>query len=380
MKNQVAGSVKNYHMDGMMTRYSVFMPRLYNFCKSLGMQPGKIIPSRAFCSDESQGYPVILIAKHFGAFPFNHGRVGGIVATGRHGPHAEHGHDVMLIQASHVGYDSESESFGSYRRIQTLDNAMTETCGKMHHVVDWYSREYHYAQANVRLHRSGDEYQVIIDNQLLDETRAQGLILHLEQLIARNTEGQFAAVRALSTAKAFPATEALIATLPATVWNENQAIGDHLSAKMFHFHRPLEIDIESHNHLELNLSAAMPDIVTSREPLLTAAQVNSQLEFDRTYRTIVKNSNYHGRRMLFISGLNIDISPHEKQFFPLTKFVPWAAYIQDGKGNAYTLEQAELIERLRSQSDKNSDQVDLEKTIHDMEAAAEVRITWREGQ
>ena len=27
------------------------------------------MPSRAFCSDESQGYPVILLAKHLRAFP-----------------------------------------------------------------------------------------------------------------------------------------------------------------------------------------------------------------------------------------------------------------------------------------------------------------------
>lgn len=34
-------------------RYSRFMPRLYNLAISLGFEPGKIIPSRAFCSDES---------------------------------------------------------------------------------------------------------------------------------------------------------------------------------------------------------------------------------------------------------------------------------------------------------------------------------------
>ena len=79
------------------------------------------MPSRAFCSDESQGYPIILIAKHFGTFPFNHGLVGGIVATDRHGPHAHHGKDLVIIQASHVGYDPESGRFGVYRRLQTED-------------------------------------------------------------------------------------------------------------------------------------------------------------------------------------------------------------------------------------------------------------------
>ncbi len=39
--------------------------------------------------------------------------------------------------------------------------------------------------------------------------------------------------------------------------------------------------------------------------------------------------------------------------FPLTKFVPWAAYIQAPDGNGYTLEQAELDRRLREQSPEN---------------------------
>lgn len=97
----------DFHIAGMMLRYSSFIPRLYNLCRSLGFKTGKIMPSRAFCSDENQGYPIILITKHFGVFPFNHGQVGGIVATDRHAPHAEHGRDMVIIHASHVGYDPE---------------------------------------------------------------------------------------------------------------------------------------------------------------------------------------------------------------------------------------------------------------------------------
>ena len=111
--------VRGFQIQGMMMRYNLFIPRLYNWCKSLGFQPGKIMPSRAFCSDESQGYPVIMIGKHFGTFPFNHGRVGGIVANTRHGPHASHGQDLVIIQASHVGYDPQTGEFGTYRRLQT---------------------------------------------------------------------------------------------------------------------------------------------------------------------------------------------------------------------------------------------------------------------
>ncbi len=73
-------------------------------------------------------------------------------------------------------------------------------------------------------------------------------------------------------------------------------------------------------NLEKNLISVMPYVVTSKWPALTAAQTNTQVEFDRAFRTI-------------ITGLNVDISPQQEQFFPLTKFIPWAAYVQDEKGN-----------------------------------------------
>jgi len=115
MYQSQAGSVEplaEYRVDPNPMRYSQFVPRLYGLCLGLGMEQGRIMPSRAFCSDESQGYPVILLAKHFGAFPFNQGQIGGVVATDRHGPHAHHGQDPVILQASHVGYGAETGTFG----------------------------------------------------------------------------------------------------------------------------------------------------------------------------------------------------------------------------------------------------------------------------
>ena len=40
-----------------------FSPKLYNWALSLGFTRGKTIPSVAFCSDESQGYPSLVITK-----------------------------------------------------------------------------------------------------------------------------------------------------------------------------------------------------------------------------------------------------------------------------------------------------------------------------
>lgn len=366
--------IGDFRIDNMM-RYSLFVPRLYNLCKSLGFEAGKIMPSRAFCSDESQGFPIILITKHFGTFPFNHGMVGGIVATDRHGPHADHGKDLVIIQASHVGYDPDTHTFGVYRRLQTEVQESSDSCGKIGGVLNWYLDEYAFARENIYLKKSADEFLVTIDNQLLNDSRAEGLFLDLERFV-RPTHGRLQPVHTLSTARTYPAAEALVEMLPAGLWSAGgkTPIGDHLVPELFHFKRNVGGDIEGRSHLEQNLLNPMPWIVTSRSPLLVAAQVNTQAEFDRTFRSIVKNRHYRNKRILFVSCLNIDISPRAGQTFPLTKCVPWAAYIQDGKGGQQTLEQAELVASLKAQSTENPDEIDLEQAISRMEAEREIRI------
>lgn len=366
------GSVlDSFRLDGMM-RYSVFVPKLYNFCKSLGMKAGHIMPSRAFCSDENQGYPVILIAKHFGTFPFNHGRVGGIVATDRHGPHAQHGDDMVIIQASHVGYNKETGEFGQYRRLQTGNRALSTSCGKIDFTINWYRQEYEFASSNILVGRDGDRITLSIDNQLLKDDREQGLFLRMHKLLS--TDGDIIPIAAHSTSRTFYASEAVSALYKDASLDKATAIGNNLAAEFFYYKNPVKHDIEGHNHLEANLLKSMPRIVTARYPLLAAAQMNSQIEFDRTFRTIVRNHDYSGKHLIFISGIHIDISPEEGQIFPLTKFVPWAAYIQNPDGSHYTLEQNELQAELDKQSTENPEQIELDEAIHVMEDAEEVRI------
>ncbi len=366
----------DFQIAGMMMRYSAFIPRLYNLCRSFGFEAGKIMPSRAFCSDENQGYPIILITKHFGVFPFNHGQVGGIVATDRHAPHAEHGRDMVIIHASHVGYDPESKVFGVYRRLQSEDRHLTASCGKIEAVLRWYQDEYAFARENIALERCGEDYLVTIDNQLLRGNREEGLFLNLERLATPLVGGEFRPVRCLSTAKSLVATPELRHLMEQSGWEDGQRepIGDRLLPEFFRFKRDIQGDLEGRSHLEQNLFDPMAWIVTSPYPLLTAAQVNTQVEFDRTFRTIVREHGYRGKRVVYISGLHIDISPQAGQRFPLTKFVPWAAFVQQPDSSYQTLEQVELLARLREEPSENLDQIDLEASIHQMEQSHEVQV------
>lgn len=365
-----------YHMAEVSMRYSAFVPRVYNLAQSLGFERGKIMPSRAFCSDESQGYPIILIAKHFGTFPFNHGLVGGIVASDRHGPHAQHGKDLVIIQASHAGFNPKTGRFGVYRRLQTEQQNETSNCGKICDALDWYLREYEFARNNIYLRLENGKHRVIIDNQLLHMEREQGLLLKLDRFVQVDERGIPSPELSLSTSKVFAASPTLHEYLKDYDWKPDHGtpIGQQLHPDLFFFRRNISHHPEGRDQLEKNLINVMPYVVTSEWPALTAAQANTQVEFDRAFRTIVQEPAYKGKKVLFISGLNVDISPEEGQLFPLTKFIPWAAYFQDEQGGQQTWEQTELFERLKEQSTNNPDQVDLETAIEIMGRAEEIRL------
>jgi hypothetical protein len=370
--------VNNFRIEGATFRYSSFVPRLYNYVKSLGFETGKMLPSRAFCADENQGYPIILLTKHFGTFPFNHGRGGAVVATDRHGPYADHGEGLVIIHASHVGYEPNSQVFGTYNRIHTRDNRHTSCCGKIDAIVSWYLEQYRIAQADILLECSDGALCLRIDNGLLRGNRKEGLFLKLARLVRRDAEGNFTPLHTHSTAKSFLASEALqqeLAHLESELKDGQRIpIGEYLRPDMFFFRRELDETVEGRHHQELELIYPMPWIVTSPWPLLTAAQINTQVEFDRTLRTIAHDEIFRDKCLLYISGLNIDISPQPGEIFPTTKFVPWAAFLRDRKGGQRIIEQAELVTLLRHQSKENPDQIDMDLAIREMAEADTVEI------
>jgi hypothetical protein len=313
----------------------------------------------------------MLIAQHFGTFPFDHGRVGGKVAINRHGPYAHHGEDLVIIQATHVGYDADTGRFGLYRRERTEGCGFGDNCGKLCAVMHWYRDEYAHACAQIRCGRLEGEPVVYLDNQFLDERRTEGIFLQLDQLIDRAAEP----VKVLSTSKVFRAASHLRDRLGEEAWqDEAGAIGARLSPDLFSFRRPLAEDIEGHDILEMALLPAMPTLVTSANPALDAARFVTQVEFDRCYRSILRETAYRTKNLLFISGVNIDVSPREGFPFPLIKFVPWAAYANLRDGRQFLLEQAELNDLLRQQSPDNPDRLSFDDAIRRMADAEEIRL------
>ena len=373
----IPSALQSFRLEDRMLCYNNFVPKLYNWCLSLGYTPGKIMPSRAFCSDESQGFPNILITKHFGTFPFNHGRVGGIVSIERHGPHAEHGKDLMLLQASHVGYDTQRATFGQYRRLHTEAEGYTGDCAKIGQIIAPYQAQFDYACENIRLLHYEGRPAILIDDCLLSRAIKNGLF-PIEDNLVQDAVNRILPqpLAARSTGNIYAAANKLIVRLGDAAWPREGSvpIGKHLSAEDFYFRREWDDADPTLNQLERNLIDPMPWIVTAKHPLLTAACANTQAEFDRTYRSLVQEPTMRGKNLLFVAGLNIDISPENSDDIPLTKFVPWAAYLQHADGKTEILEQDEVFDRLCAQSSTNPWQLNLEQSVDTVARQHEVTV------
>ena len=365
-----------FNVDGITIPYAEFVPRLYNLCIHLGFKKGLIMPSRAFCSDENQGIPIILLTEHFGIFPFNHGRVGGMIAVDRHAPHAVHGEDSVIVQASHVGYDPVSGVYGTFLRSRMKKKNISVSCGKLSHVITPYMEQYQFARERIFLSRSDSGVCLIkVKNSFIDfftHPVKNGLVLRLENIVKIGEDACIRPNGASSTMQSFEVSEEFISRMALTDYEwksgNGEYIGDHLTEDLFFFREDFHETDES-ILLERNIIDFMPRIVTSRNPLLRAAKINIQNEFARGVESIRRGTEYDGKNLLYIAGLNIDISEHT-DYPATTYFVPWAAHIQLKEKSLtdfrYPVEQKALFDLLMEQSTRNPDETDLKKEIKRM--------------
>nr|CAA6820530.1 MAG: Unknown protein [uncultured Thiotrichaceae bacterium] len=276
------------------------------------------------------------------------------MACNRHSEYASHGEDLVMVQASHVGYDPEH-------------NKCSNACGKISDTLEWYVNEYNFARHRILVDRHGEHCYLTIDSQYLLPNREQGLLLNLDKMIQQQGDGKIYPSSVTSTASTFLATTTFQKQM-AHFFEMNQGpqpIGDALLPEYFSF--TIGQYTGGSRQIEQNIVGVMPWIVTSEAPMLTAAQANTQAEFDRVSRSISQEPAYQNRNLLYISGLHLDMSPPEGQNVIVNKFIPWAAYIQMESGERYILEQDQLCKIFKTCKADNPDQLDFEKVIRAME-------------
>eukprot|EP00930_Biecheleria_cincta_P020711 TRINITY_DN1550_c0_g1_i1.p1 TRINITY_DN1550_c0_g1~~TRINITY_DN1550_c0_g1_i1.p1 ORF type:complete len:494 (-),score=68.91 TRINITY_DN1550_c0_g1_i1:373-1854(-) len=384
--------------DYCMMKFSQFVPRLYNLCKSLGFKKGKILPSIGFCSDENQGYPTLMITKHFGAYPFNHGYIGGIMALDRHGPHAAHADDVVLIHAPHVGFDPGSQVYGTYRRRQieagpeSGELQMSGTCGKMVGLMKPYIQAYDELLGRIRARVEGDHVVISLSRELLpsQDPREDGIFLKFDKLLAKGALDDPVLRRSVTCV--FPASDSFadeFIDLMRTedFWDrefdwhslQDPKLSHLLKEDMFGFTKKRESLAGEEHRLERALLPNLPKVLTSpHDDELSAALICMQSEFDRSVHSVAAEPSYKGKNLILITGLNIDISPAQdlQEAFPATLFLPWSAYVQLRDGSHRVIQQLDLVADLCAQSTENPDAIDLEQSITELFVRKRRRITF----
>jgi hypothetical protein len=337
-------------------RFSQFSPRLFNYVtKKAGMEPGLIMPARCFCSDGSQGYPTMLLAKHFGTFPFDYGQIGGTFDFNRSPAFVTHGRDMVVVQATHVGYDPVTKKYGEYPRHRTSTDpanvTCTANCGLVKILTKPYSDAYSTAasQTLVAKNRATGEYQIRLLDLFLSKENASRFPVTVEfdipRMLRLSGTGNDAIAKYVSkdpVSRTFVASDEFARHLSQYKQFADESsvedgkfvpLGDALTPAWFKFPRA---DAKAEmGQYEKNLRDQMEWIVTQPAPLLAAAQVCAQSEFQRFLTEVYfAKSWFENRNLFYICGIMIDVAPSADQlgsgcaFYPRSLFVPWAAYSQ----------------------------------------------------
>jgi len=272
-----------------------------------------------------------------------------------------------------VGYDPKTGIYGTYQRSRMAEKTISVSCGKLSHVITLYIEQYYFARDRIFLSRSeSGVFLITAKNSFIDFFTHQvknGLVLQLQNIAKINEDGCVRPIEASSTMQSFEVSQEFKSRmdLAGYEWKpgNGECIGDYLTDDLFFFRKDFHETDES-IFLERNIIDFMPRIVTSRNPLLKAAKINIQHEFARAVESIRRGKEYDGKNLLYIAGLNIDISEHDG-FPSTTYFVPWAAHIQlrENPGDDFRLpvEQKTLYKMLMSESVKNPDETNLKEEI-----------------
>lgn len=347
-------------------RFSQFVPRLFNYVTQKGgMEPGLIMPARAFCSDGSQGYPTMLMAKHFGTFPFDYGQIGGTFDFNRSPAYVSHGRDLVVVQATHVGYDETTKTYGKYPRHRTSTDpehmVCTSNCGHVSGVTKPYVKAYQSAANHTLIakNRATGQYHIYLRNFFLTECsnsrfsfRVKFDIDRMLLLTGPDRDRLALYVSKDPVSRTFIASDEFARHLDKyKIFAEDSSVeegkffplGEALTREWFTFERTPQGSTKVLGQYEENIQDQMDWVVTHPQPLLAAAQVCVQAEFHRFLTEIYfSKSTFENRNLFYIAGVIVDVAPSSDQirsqcaFYPRSLFVPWAAHVQRQGENKLT--------------------------------------------
>ena len=337
------GTPPSFNIRGRIIPYKEFLPRLKNYCLSLGFKnPTVMNPDSSATldtmSDDNSDQSV--------AF----------------GKDTCHGKDLVFVLSTKVPYEP---SWGGYSGLprplihERIDHRTENTASSF---IAPYLLQYQFAQNHIYLacNEAGQHLITLPPHFIKDGTEGHGknLKILLDKIVESDEKGELPPYVVSDSFVSFPISADFLRLLGEKKysWKDGkiQRIGKFLTEELFVFEDAQQTNgsMSMNSTFAETLLPAMNRIVTSANPQLRAALVHLQNEFSRAVDDMLRT---HGEKdlesLLCVAGLDIDVAAFKgrgKRYF-----VPWAAYWRQGGIRKETadnrLEQDDLFVALMAQ-------------------------------
>lgn len=332
-------------INGRLIPYAEFIPRLKNYCLSLGFNKTFSMTLADLPMQKSDDP-----CRPTENFPGSTEQ------------------DAVVILSTKVPYEPSWGVYGGLPRPLIHERTDCRTEGTVSHFIAPYLVQYQFAQNHIYLScKEVGTYLVTLPADLIGEgitKSGKNLKIRLDKFTEPDEDGHFVPVMTADSFVSFPLSDQFLLYLHDHhfSWKKGkiQRIGALLTADLFAFKEIAQSTSGNGNSgndgsrstFIKTLLPAMNRIVTHTNPQLRAAVIHLKNEFTRLVDEIL---NTQGQRnaanMLCIAGLAIDVAPFKGR--GERYFVPWAAYWHQGggqdDGSLNKLQQDDLFVALMAQ-------------------------------
>ncbi len=314
------GTPPSFNIRGRIIPYGEFLPRLKNYCLSLGFKkPTVMIPESSAALDT-------MSVDNPDAF-----FVGG--------KNTSPGHDLVIILSTKVPYEPSWGGYSGLPRPLIHERADHRTKGTVSNFIAPYLVQFQFAQNHIYLAGNdlGQHLITLPPDYIKGGTESGGknLKILLDKIVEPDEEGTFHPHVVSDSFVSFLVSEQFSQVLGERnfSWKAGkvQRIGTYLSAELFVFEDAQQSNGSngSKNTFAETLLPAMNSIVTNINPQLRAALIHLQSEFSQVVDDVLcTHGEDDSESLLCIAGLDIDVAAFRgrgKRYF-----VPWTAYWRQG--------------------------------------------------
>lgn len=309
-------------IKGRLIPYEEFLPRLKNFCLSLGFKKTMAMSQEPSPSQETESadIPVSLFTAN------------GITCPA--------GNDSVIILSTRVPYEPSWGVYGGLPRPLIHERIDRRTDETVSNFIAPYLAQYHFAQKHIYLtKKEAGQYLVTLPTNLLSQETKSGsnnLKIRLDKFTVPNVDGLFVPLLVADSFVSFPISEQFLQHLSDNNFSwemgKFQRIGALLTAELFSFTETEQLSNSNGSESSKSiffktLLPGMNCIVTHANPQLRAAIIHLKSEFSRMVDELLRNKvESSSGNLLCVAGLDIDVAAFKGR--GERYFVPWAAYLQ----------------------------------------------------